>query len=574
MKLRTIYRTLWLAVLSAGLLAAMPGCTAGDDAGMDAGESMSDGTFYLTVTVVAGNSVGTRADADHEDDSQEPGSDAENYIDFSNNDFQIILFDKNGNYLHDIDGSGNWSVFPHTTSSTSNSAYYQMECKIEFPSSVTKDQINKIKTEGMQVMVLANWKSHGKNYTSAKNKPLETLWRDDSDNNFELYNTTSGTAADTWQPGHTTTPKKLIPMFGYVSEVKFTSMDNSGVLRSQVTIPMQRAVAKIEVIDNLEDQPSLSVDGVTMTKYNTSGRFIPNVLENHNWSKKGQQVDVSSLPTDVETGTNLKFFHDETNKWIAYVPEMALPDDGLLIDNTKVFDPETDAAKARPHLEVKIEAKGLNFYTGGTYDAHFAKYNDKSEPTIPDNSWKHILRNHIYRFFINKVGLTVQLHLHVVPWVLDDDEEWDFTDHVTVKGNLKWKEDTYESITSAGNKTNNDVVLLLDGTVLKGSFTIGTPRNGRWYARLIPIGDAKPNAVSFVSETGKSLTTDGTPCMEVSGIIDGNEQYLYILPTNFNNDDESRFKLDFWVENLGVWMNVPMPDGPYTIVRKGNLIIS
>lgn len=571
MRLKPIYRLLRLAALAAGLLAAVSGCV------FEYGEApaVSGDTYRMSVTVFANFAPGTRSTrAVHADDKQEDGTAAENFIDFTADDFRIALFDNSGKYLLNIGGTGKWNVFPYA----SDNAVYRMECEVVFPDNVTKEEIDQLKESGFQVMVLANWRNAGGSYDDlfmpgGNPQDLAAIWKDRINYNFP-YRPVSGSdgVRKSWMPStEEGAARQLIPMFGFAKASKFETRTSGGIFYSNAQINMQRAVAKIEVLDNLVNQPSLRVSDVEMSAYNTVGRFIPDVAANENWDEVGEQVDMSSLPDDPELASDkLTFVHDEAGKkWIAYVPEMKLLPEGSKDAGTgKWTFPEN-----RPHLDVTIAADAAlqDFYTGGTYTAHFAKY-DNSEPTIPDESWNHILRNHIYRFSVNKVGLDVRLHLHVVPWSPDDEEIWDFTDHVTVSQELEWEENTYEIL----EEDRQNIFLKLDETILVGSFRIETPIHGRWYARLTPLGDAKPNAVSFVDKDGEVLTpSEGDPkaCAEVSGMIDGTVQKLYIRPTSYGNDMESRFKLDFWVENLGTLISVPMPDGPFIIVRKANNII-
>lgn len=574
MKRHPIRRFFRLALFFAALLTAVSSCV------FEYGEDTapSGPSYHLTLTVQVGGAVNTRAG--HTDDETDSGTEAENFIDFDAGDFRVSMFDKNGNFLLNLGPADNWVLYP-TLTNGNGSRQYQMECKIEFPDSMTESDIEAIRTSGVQLLLLANWQAMGGNYEDLfmprrNTQNLSGVWVDGTNYNF-AYAPDNG--SKTWRPDHTASPKRLIPMFGYAGDLVFAAVDGVGH-RASSTIWMQRAVAKIEVIDNLEEQPQLEVTDVTLTKYNMSGRFIPDVKANPGWNNSNEgQVGLSSLPGNVETGTGLKFFRESAsngrNRWIAYVPEMALPA-GEQVAGKWAFPTE------RPRLQVEVKPKAgsslSGVYAGETYPVHFAKYDENYEPTLPDDSWNHILRNHIYRFFINKVGLNVQLHLHVLPWDPDDEEVWDFTDHVTVSQELKWKENTYME----GPKSDygeRDLLLKLDNTILEGSFKIATPVHGRWYARLTPIGDAKPNAVSFVDKDGNILEpSDGDPkaCMEVSGVIygpDATEAKLYIRPTRYDNDIESRFKLDFWVENLGVWIAVPMPDGPFTIIRPANLIV-
>ena len=552
-----IYRLIGLAAIAAGLLAALSGCVCEEGHCADA---PSGGIYRMSITVYTSLSAATRAG--HSDDREEQGSDPENQIDFAGGDFRLVLFDAAGVYLYEVEGMDQWKFYPAYQSD--NYWIHMMEGEIRFPETIAKERLAALQTSGFRIMVLANWQrveghnAYGSLEGWRSGKTLTDIWKDGTNHNFHNFYTASGTT--TWLPDHSAEPKKLIPMFGIAQAAKFERRTSGGEFYSSASIPMQRAVAKIEVIDNLQQQPGLRVSDVKMTQFNTAGRFIPDVAANPAWDQIGSQVESSSVPVDPDPRSGLQFVQLGQGVWTAYVPEMNLG--GNITD-------------ARPHLEVQIDNTNAptGGYTGGTYPLHFAKYDDRFEPTIPDKSWEHLLRNHIYRFSIDKVGLTLQLHLHVIPWYEDADEVWDFTDHVTVgEPALAWMPDTFDSITPT-EEGGNDLVLKLDGTLLKGTLDIRTPQNGRWYARLTPIGEAKPNAVSFVDQAGNVLDPSaGEPkaCVEISGTIDGSKQVFYLRPTNFENDSESRFKLDFWVENLGVWMNVPTP--AYTIVRKANII--
>ena len=575
------YRTLCLALLSAVLLMALSACShddAQDYDGMPDVVENEGSQFLMSVTLMTNSDMTTRA-GDHKDDSEEKGNAAENYIDIDGNDFRVVLFDKQGNYLMEIDANAlRSSLYSFEQGGVQ---YYVWEGEVELPSS---SNMESIKQNGFQVMALANWQNAKGQWAysnlfangTGTHQTLANIWKDGTNHNFS-YSTANGDLS--WTPDHTASTKRLIPMFG-IAEASLSEVGNAGgiVLRSETKVQMQRAVAKIEVIDNIE-QDGISIGDVTMSKYNTSGRLIPDVAANPNWNVVGSQVGTSSVPNAVGTASGLKFLNvteGGKSKWVAYVPEMALDKPSTDNRNNLVFP------NGRASLQVKINSTLGDVYEGGTYTAHFAKYNDKFEPTIPDESWNHILRNHIYRFSVNKVGVTAELELHVKPWVLDSDEDWDFTDHVMIAQTLEWKKDSYESM----DENTGRVVLWLEDDkdkILTGAFRIASPVNGTWYARLTPLDDAKPNAITFVNKDGDVMEPSvGDPpvCLEVSGIIEQEvPARIYIKPTNFGNDDMSAFRLDFFVENLGVWIQVPMEDftdennytrNYYTIVRKGN----
>lgn len=510
-----------------------------------------DGNFHLKVRILTSKEILSRAN--HSDDEQLKGSNAENYIDFDSGNFKIILFNIDGTHLLDIDRSS-WEV---STSEDSYYVYYILDINVVLPEGTTEDVKNRIKREGIKVMALANWnKSADDNAYASFNKSenarqtLSEIWEDGSNYNFVYSAAVDDKSAYTsWLPtlGEN---KKLIPMFGISTSSPFSQSTSGAEYRTSVVVPMQRVLAKVEVIDNVSTASDGSITNVSMSSFNELGRFIPNVALNPNWDKIGSQVEVSSLPANVFTNNNELEFVKQGNKWIAYVPEMALGN---------------QLNEQRPHINVDIEGSERHV-------VHFAYYNDQSEPTIPDESWNHILRNHIYRYEVSRGSVRTNIHLHVIPWTLDEDEVWDFTDHASVV-TYEWENhDIY-------NKQTGEIYLSFDQSI-DGHFQVMSPINGRWYIRLVPLGDAKPGAVSFVDAYGHIMEPyvgDPPYCHELTGDIIGPVgTVVHIAATDIGNDQESRFRLEFYVENLGRWTEVSLtkdtPVANYIIIRKANLI--
>ena len=581
MRLEATYGRLRLAAMAVGLLVALQGCIW--DGPLE--ETASGGSSYhMSVTVVTGVSASTRAD--HADDFEENGSAAENFIDFDNGDFRVILFDKEGNFLHEVGGDAEWSII--STTDGEGQAYYLLESEIPFPEDYPEARLEFLRNNGFQVMVLANWRSVDPDRTGdayenlfeegGSHLTLNAIWKDGEHNNF-AYKPADGN--NSWQPDHQGTTKRLIPMFGVAEAPPFTQRYNNGGFYSSGTIMMQRAMAKIEVIDHLLEQPNLEITDVTMSHYNTSGRFIPDVDANPDWNKIGAQVGTSSLPKDVAAQTGLKFFrveesddhddHGTVGKWIAYVPEMALETAVFNSVGEIINDGREDGGEIRTHLNVKIDPKegesDTGFKGGGTYKLHFARYDENFLPTIPDDSWNHILRNHIYRYYINKVGTSVRLTLIVQPWFNAPAEEWHYTHVVTVPedGAISWQ-----------NYTNDDkeecrLIVKDDGTSAEGTFMITGPHNDIWYAYLIPLtGD--PDAFYFADEEGNELSEDP------HGLIDGKTPgKIYIRRRNMWTSEQNTAKLQIMVrtaDNRYLEANVcPTGSGKtyYTIIQNRNI---
>lgn len=570
MKLKSIYRRICPALLSILVLGVLPGCV--DEADVRVPGTAGDGLFRMSLTVITGATTGSRAD--HSDDEEERGTVAENYIDFGNKDFRIVIFDNYGKYLFELNtDEGEWTEMKLTASFTG----YIWDGEVKFPESLEESEVDKIKNQGFKVLALANWRafdssSSYQNLFNVNNtrQTLDQIWEDGTHYNFKYA---AATGSTTWQPSHTSSTKRLIPMFGFAQASRFESRNS--YMYTVASVPMQRALAKVEIVDNLAQQ-EVEIQEAVLTDYNTSGRFITDVTNNPDWDVIGSQVGVSSLPetTEQKTGLKLVKMRDEVGRpmWVAYIPEMALEDVPV--------DPEGNFDLSRTHVDIKVSPNATG-YEGGEYALHFAQYDPLTfKPTIPDESWRHILRNHIYRFYVNKInfGPRVDVHLHVIPWTVDAEERWEFTDQIAVTKTLTWTEGTYDSDDDEGN-----VYLSMDrDKYLTGRFRIMSPVNGKWYAVLTPIGESKADAISFVNADGTicdpSVGDEIRVCFEVSGNITGNEvdAVIRLRPTVYDNDVESRYRLDFYVENLGKWTKVPMVDDGdfdyYTIVRKANLI--
>ena len=506
----------------------------------------------LQVSVQTSKDTNSRA-GDHNDDSEQKGTAAENYIDFGASNFRLEIFNIDGTHLLDIDPDS-WEV---STREDNLYVYHDLNIKLEFPKETDSETINRIRREGVKVMALANW-----NASPAQNRynnvfvkadrsrqSLDEIWADNTTYNFDYTPTTGAATLQTWLPSTVGNAKTLIPMFGIGQSSPFTL--NGNEYRTAVSVPMQRALAKVEVISKI-DAVNGGIDNVTMSAYNNTARFIPDLTTNPHWDVIGAQVGVSSLPLNVQTQSQqLAFVKEGDTKWVAYIPEMYL--------GNQLND-------ARPHVNVTLTGND-------TRAVHFALYDEDSNPSLPDDSWHHVLRNHIYRYEVSRAAIGANIHLHVIPWTRDDDEEWDYTDHVSVK-TIEWSD--YESM----NPQTGEIFLSFDKP-LQGGFQIMSPINGNWFVRLVPLNDAKPGAISFVDGDGKVLTpTVGNPpyCPELSGRIPGPVASLIrILPTNSGEDQESRFRIEFYVENLGNWVEVPMVSTSnsytnYTIVRTANRI--
>lgn len=557
------FRKLWGALPAFAAALLLQGCI------YDREEVLPDANdnFRITVTMTTPSVASTRVTrAAHEDDYEEKGTAAEDYIDLDNNDVKLAIFDKAGTYLFDIECEQEWTTIVTSDGTT----YHTYETELEFPEDYSTAKIDNIRNNGVQVLVVANWNKADTDagYADAfrnadgTTQRLADVWKDRGSYNYRYQPSTAASAGkSTWMPD--LDADRLIPMFGIGQSTPFTQyIDGRPVAKASVQ--MQRVLAKIEVVDAIE-QPGVGIEDVVLTDFNDSGRLIPDVEANPDWNQSMSQVDLSSIPEGVNEVSGLTFFREGEKKWVAYVPEKAL-------QKIAKGDP---LPASRTHVDVTIGTTGnlSDYLDGGVFPLHFARYDDKSVPSVVDESWNHILRNHIYRYTVKKIGLGVDIHLHVIPWYVDDTEEWDFTDNVSLKP-LTWG----GSYTRFDEEKSEVVLTLEKGKLLEGIFQVMSPINGNWFARLVPLGDADPRAISFVDKYGNVIPDeDGNDDfnLEIHGKIPGPEESsIFIRALNYDNAPMSRFRLEFYVENLGTWVELPMVkegnESNYIIIRPSN----
>ena len=154
-----------------------------------------------------------------------------------------------------------------------------------------------------------------------------------------------------------------------------------------------------------------------------------------------------------------------------------------------------------------------------------------------------IARNHDYQVrALVEAGGKLSLSLVVNEWDVDDDNNWNFTDNVSVtaNGKLSWDVDGNDNVKI--NETETQITLPQTGkntdNKAQCKFTFDTPRDGaKWMASFVG-GDV--NAFKFIDENGNLVNT-------ISGTIDGEESILTICTTENSVKDTKQAELDIVV---------------------------
>lgn len=479
---------------------------------------------------------------------------AESYINVAGGDYSIILFDASGNYIAEV---ANPIVIP-----TSDDSYC---VESQLTSELFKDM------ESFQVMVLANWKSYDATASYdhfAGNTTLSGIYSDNLKLNFNHQQYLPDNS--TWTPD--IEDKRCIPMFGLNSVQKSSFQTVEGKKTANITIPMLRALAKIEVIDAIQNKGgTASIENVSLSKFNTSGRFIPNVTENTSWNDNEIQVEKPSLPASVTTATGLKFFKEtktiENNTYpvyTAYVTEMDL---GSTLN------------EERTHLDVSVKSSPTSEVTKD-YRIEFWEYlNNSLNENSTNTDYNHILRNHIYSYKVERVnGYDLSLTLNVLGWDATEEELWYYEDIPGKVNPIQWSQYAFLDDTKSPSVTLH--ISEASNQILVGKFLIPQPLSGIWHAYLQTIGNAQPKAIEFCKEDGTSFDNEESKKHQQGNIKDFNPENLaklYIKAAYTTPEHESSFRLVIMVENLGNWMEVDITpertdNNYYTIIRQSNEI--
>lgn len=448
-------------------------------------ESPAAEEFTLNINLTLPSSVAQTTRADGHD--TDPGTEAENYIDFEGGDFRLLVFGADGQM---VDGLFKDDFTYRLKSSAGTSAVYTLSGTMSVPDAETREKISKL-----HFMVLANWRSFERSNTRTsfyypsfagyglKSDSPKPIYNEGRDLNF-TFKAQTGTS---WTPS--IAQKRYIPMFGVTDELDLDyvvamSHHSDSPISS---IPMLRSMAKVEIVDVEGDL----VSSVSLSQANASGRVIPDIYSNPSWNDNDIQVTAPSLPSVPGELKKIQFVRVEDNAqkqkvYAAYIPEMDLTD-------------------LRPEFLIYNGEKELK--------ANFNNYDlDGKEVTDADKELKSVLRNHIYRFNVTAQSDNLYIRLNVLPWQMEYAENpWYFdAPQLADGGEIDWSAAIAEGYIE---DKENLRLLMKDGTddYAEAQFNIEAPRHCRWFAQLVPL-NGKSDAFEFADGFDSGIIGDG-PCI-------------------------------------------------------------
>ena len=312
----------------------------------------------------------------------EAGSKYENYIDV--NSYRIYFFDTNNNYIA--------RFIPSKTVMAEATEYTLYSVEGEVPEDVLQRASNNtINTMDFKIVVLANWENYEEPEAESK---LETICNADWAQ-FKILNS--------FKLGK----ENLIPFYG-VNEYEDVPVQYGGTITLEESIPLLRAMAKVEVVLNNEDElntEEMSFSHVTLHGYNSKGYCAPM----NGAYPPNEHIGLHLIRGQNEEGSINKTIpflqtQPDNNKetWIAYVPEY---------DNTSNG---ANAAYIELRFDIQTETDEKDFVI------HFADVQTDIENTSFD-----ITRNHLYRFNVT-IDPKGNLAVEVNDWKEEYENEFNF----------------------------------------------------------------------------------------------------------------------------------------------------
>ncbi len=326
----------------------------------------------------------SRAD-DCNDEAQ--ASIAENYLNLQ--DIQFLIFNADRQLLA--------TFFPDVRNANDAYSQYAVTATLKLPYFDKAVEANSTSIQ-FYIMVVANSKNLGGRSIAAN---VGTTVDDILSENVIFNSPANVTAGIGWNPDYNA--NRYIPMAGMQS---FT-VSADQLIASTPENPLQlndinmlRAVAKIEVIDNINAARDTRISGAALNGFFTTGTVLPSANQ---WpGYVTADVTLPTLPADAvyDTDTPLLLVKDEY--------AMSLRADGAIVYSAYIteYSYET-AAQHEPMVTVTLQPndEGEKSYKRPFY---LAKYNQGSQYADPVTE---LLRNHIYRYEVTDLSVDNTLEL-------------------------------------------------------------------------------------------------------------------------------------------------------------------
>ena len=520
-------QTRFLRLLTISLILMLPtGCYHNDKNDLTEEESLVV-KINLTVPNAA---TGTRA-------ATEPGNAAENYIDVDG-DYHVLIFDKAG-VMADVVKMEECEI----TSEAGSLTTYTLSGKMTIP-----DEATRARLKTFQMMVLANWKSFDESSVYPTFPPTYPEGGTVSRNDFytkdavpsgsipnSLCFTMPQRSETAWQPG-IDGQKHLIPMFGISDPISLDYAIEMGKYGDSpiTSISMLRSIAKVEIVDNT----SSGITGITLSKSNQYGRFIPDLGQAANPSLPGNKGEIENL-NFLKGLEQVQIDGVNKNVWFAYIPEMAV----------------SSKSRKENGYEEKRPEFILQFADKDAVSVKFDNYTDEGKQNTA-NQLQSVLRNHIYRYTINESPMNLEVMLEVLYWNLHQENEI-FFDNVKVDQEIRWKltkKDEEGNDVDNGVRIDGNKVYMMTGTddCLEATFKLTAPIGAKWSATLISLNQDHHDSFEFVGPSSDVIDGETAQTIRIKNlsekVYDENNEARLVITVEYPDKTQKEIYITGYTE--------------------------
>lgn len=381
---------LYLTLLAVVLLSVS--CSSGSDidvsvpSGPDGGGRCYEAGFFISLGDDNGLSrLASRAPGE----GYEPGSMPENYINLSDTDFRVYLFDKDDRYVASLD-----DIALEVVDVSGNMKRYHVK------GSVTKESVEDIGGQ-LKVMMLANWHH-------SYPQPVAGMSID------QIATSTASVFDFDYVSDQNVGFDRPIPMFGVsnLMSVEFSPEWNTDL----GTLHMLRAYAKVRV---RAGEGSLPITSVQLTRGNTQGYCAPiGVKGQDDYVHGSYELDywhIPSIPVTSDIKENIDFTAPTSGSgdtWILYVPEFI----NLNTDADGNPDPRRPLNHdRRTQIKVNFKDHTIDEYIDFKYYGTPPDYAGENART---GDYFDLLRNTVYDYTLTKRfgEANVEIEVDVQPY--------------------------------------------------------------------------------------------------------------------------------------------------------------
>ncbi len=316
----------------------------------------------------------------------EKGSIYENYVDVSGGDYRIYFFTSDNKYIT--------RFVPDAFVETDKDGYTTYSVGGEVPEEL-------LDYSDFKMVVLANWGNTYPDEDTSFSFTEETTIDDICEASWSQYD-----ALTDFELG----PSNLIPFYG-VHEYTGINFKQAKVTTLSDPLTLLRAVAKVEVVLEPDDNELLSFEYVTLHRYNEKGYSAPNGV----YSKEDYDHDYT-WDLDFVNHLHLVNGHNDGNgtpekKELTFLQTQERSVEDNIKETWVAYAPEyrnTDIANPDDYSYIEIKLKGYS----RTHKIYFANYDEDTGTTtayrygeeIEDGEYSDrydIRRNYLYRFVVS-----------------------------------------------------------------------------------------------------------------------------------------------------------------------------